>query len=209
MGVFTRYAQVLEDDDSLMSVKTALALINRVWGEIENELDANFDPETQVALAWFATYGFDARASGDLITLANAKNIPIESLFRSGVFENLHGKAGLISRERLDRDWSPATDKTVTIWECAQHTARVLRAEDGGAEAAAKLVAAMGPRAEDARALAYRLYEIASQKAWAAEALVYNELAQEWAHLDTLAADLSRGTRAVEPARDLFGEIAR
>ena len=61
MGVFTRYAKVLEDDDSAMTVKTALALINRVWEEIENELDANFDAETQVALAWFATYGFDAR----------------------------------------------------------------------------------------------------------------------------------------------------
>ena len=62
MGVFTRYAKVLENDDSAMSVKTALSLINRVWEEIENELDANFDPETQVALAWFATYGFDAQA---------------------------------------------------------------------------------------------------------------------------------------------------
>ena len=35
MGIFTRYARVLEDDDSAMGVKTALALINRVWGEIE------------------------------------------------------------------------------------------------------------------------------------------------------------------------------
>jgi hypothetical protein len=60
------------------------------------------------------------------------------------------------------------------VWECVQHTARVLRAEDGVAEPAARLVAAMGARAEDARALAYRLYEIASQKGWAAEALVYN-----------------------------------
>ena len=33
MGVFTRYARILEDDDTPMSVKTALALINRVWGE--------------------------------------------------------------------------------------------------------------------------------------------------------------------------------
>ena len=135
MGVFTRYARVLEDDDSTMSVKTALALINRVWGEIENDLDANFDPETQVALAWFATYGFDARASGDLIGMANAKNIPLEALFRSGVFQNLHGKAGLTPREKLPEDWSPATDKTPTVWECVQHTARVLRAEDGGARA--------------------------------------------------------------------------
>ena len=59
MGVFTRYSKVLESDDSPMSVKTALSVINRVWEEIENELDANFDPETQVALAWFASYGYD------------------------------------------------------------------------------------------------------------------------------------------------------
>ena len=64
----------------MRDVKTALALINRVWGEIEDDLDANFDPETQVALAWFATCGFDARASGDLIGMANAKNIPIEGI---------------------------------------------------------------------------------------------------------------------------------
>jgi putative DNA methylase len=202
MGVFTRYARVLEDDDAPMSVKTALALINRVWGEIENDLDANFDPETQVALAWFTTYGFDARASGDLIGMANAKNIPIEALFRSGVFQNLHGKASLTPRENLPSGWSPATDRTPTVWECVQHTARVLRAEDGGAEAAARLVAAMGARAEDARALAYRLYEIASQKGWAAEALVYNELAQDWTQLEDQAA------RHVQPMRDLFGVAA-
>ena len=180
-----------------------------VRGEIENDLDANFDPATQVALAWFATYGFDTRSSGDLITLANAKNIPIDSLFRSGVFDSLHGKAGLIPRDRLESGWSPATDKTLTVWECVQHTARVLRAEAGGAEAAARLVAAMGAKAEDARALAYRLYEIASQKAWAAEALVYNELAQEWAHLDTLAAAVASAKRGTEPVRDLFGEVVR
>jgi len=176
---------------------------------MENDLDANFDPETQVALAWFATYGFDTRSAGDLITVANAKNIPIESLFRSGVFESLHGKAGLIPRDRLDPGWSPAAGKAPTVWECVQHAARVLRAEDGGAEAAAKLVAAMGTKAEDARALAYRLYEIASQKAWAVEALVYNELAQEWAHLDMLAAAVARGKHGIEPARDLFGEVVR
>lgn len=203
MGAFTRYARVLEDDDRPMTVRTALALINRVWGEIEDDLDANFDPETQVALAWFSTYRFDEHASGDLIGLANAKDIPIEALFRSGVFQNLHGKAALTSRESLPESWSPAIDRTPTVWECVQHTARVLRAEDGGAEAAARLVAAMGARAEDARKLAYRLYEIASQKGWAAEALVYNELAQDWAHLEDQARR--------EPApimRDLFGAPA-
>jgi putative DNA methylase len=67
----------------------------------------------------------------------------------------------------------------------------------------------MGPKAEDARALAYRLYEIASQKAWAAEALVYNELAQEWAHLDTLATSIARQPRQAERAPDLVDRMAR
>ena len=37
----------------------------------------------------------------------------------------------------------------------------------------------LSDKGRDARALAYRLYEIASQKGWASDALVYNELAQD------------------------------
>jgi putative DNA methylase len=135
MGVFSRHAKVLEDDDSAMSVKTALAVINRVWEEIENELDQAFDAETQVALAWYVTYGFDARASGELITLTTAKNTSDRALFASGVFKDMKGKAGLTPRDELPPGWSPASDKTLTTWECVQHTARVLNAADGGGEA--------------------------------------------------------------------------
>lgn len=188
MGVFSRHAKVLEDDDSAMPVKTALSLINRVWEEIDQELDANFDAETQVALAWFATYGFDARASGELITLANAKNISTSALFASDVFQDLKGKATLTPRKNLPKDWTPSSDKTLTVWECVQHTARVLNAEDGGGAAAGMLVAEMGSKAAEARTLAYRLFEIATQKGWAVEALIYNELAQEWPKLEDLAA---------------------
>ena len=204
MGVFSRHAKVLEDDDSAMSVKTALALINRVWEEIENELDQAFDSETQVALAWFSTYGFDARASGELITLTNAKNTSDRALFSSGVFKDMKGRAGLTPREELPPGWSPAGDKTLTTWECVQHTARVLNAADGGGEAAAALVAQMGPKAEEARALAYRLFEIATNKGWAAEALVYNELAQEWTKLEDRAATLDAAGRAPSPNQAAF-----
>lgn len=190
MGVFSRHAKVLEDDDGVMSVKAALVLINRVWEEIENELDQAFDPATQVALAWFATYGFEPRASGELITLTTAKNTADRALFASGVFEDLRGKARLTPRDALPTNWSPKEDRYLTVWECVQHTARVLNAPDGGGEAAATLVAQMGPKSEEARALAYRLFEIATQKGWAAEALVYNELAQEWTKLEDRAAAL-------------------
>lgn len=204
MGVFSRHAKVLEDDDSAMSVKTALAVINRVWEEIENELDQAFDSETQVALAWYATFGFDARASGELITLTTAKNTSDRALFASGVFKDMKGKAGLTPREELPSGWSPAGDKTLTVWECVQHTARVLNAADGGGEAAAVLVAQMGPKADEARALAYRLFEIATNKGWNAEALVYNELAQEWTKLEDRAAILDDAGRAPSPNQTTF-----
>ena len=190
MGVFSRHAKILMDDDSALPVKMALAEINRIWGEIENEGDASLDAETQVALAWFASYGFDAKSSGELITLANAKNIPTSQLFKSDVFDDLSGKAGLKPRERLSPDWTPAGDASLTIWECVQHAARVLGAEDGGDAAAARMIAQMGPKAADARALAYRLFQIATDKGWAAEALVYNELAAEWPRLEALAEGL-------------------
>ncbi len=202
MGVFSRHAKVLEDDDSAMPVKTALSLINRVWEEIDQELDAAFDSETQVALAWFATFGFDSRASGELITLANAKNVGTNSLFESGVFRDLKGKTALTPRDKLPKDWSPAKDRTLTIWECVQHTARVLNAEDGGAEAAGRLVAQMGPAGDQARKLAYRLFEIATQKGWSQEALVYNELAQEWPHLEDAGTRVAPST--TKPAQAAF-----
>jgi len=197
IGIFTRFAKVLEDDDSAMPVKTALSLINRVWDEIENELSEAFDAPTQVAPAWFATYGFDARPSGELITLANAKNVPLATLFASGVFQDFRGKAGLVARENLPAGWSPATDKAPTIWECVQHSIRVLNAEDGGAEAAAALIAEMGPRAEEARALAYRLFETATQRNCAAEALFYNALAQEWPRLADMAPEVAKRRETV------------
>lgn len=204
MGVFSRCAKVLEDDDSAMPVKTALSLINRVWEEIDQELDANFDPETQVALAWFATFGFDARASGELITLANAKNVTSSSLYGSGVFKDLRGKSALTPRDELPKDWTPSSDKNLTVWECVQHTARVLNAEDGGGAAAGRLVAEMGPKAAEARALAYRLFEIATQKGWAAEALIYNELAQEWPKLEDLASSAQSQATTATAQAELF-----
>jgi len=45
----------------------------------------------------------------------------------------------------------------------------------------------MGAKADPARALAYRLFEIATKKGWTAEALIYNELAQEWPRLEDLS----------------------
>ena len=130
--------------------------------------------------------------------VANAKNVPEKALFESGVFKNLHGNAALTPRAELPLVWSPATDKHLTVWRCVQQVARVLKAEEGGGDAAARLVAQMGPRAADAQKLAYRLFEIATRKGLNDEALVYNELAQEWAKLEDLAASAASSSAKTE-----------
>lgn len=49
----------------------------------------------------------------------------------------------------------------------------------------------------------YRLFEIATQKGWAAEALVYNALAQEWPHLEDAGARVVRVEMPAQAAMDL------
>jgi putative DNA methylase len=205
MGVFSRYAKVMEEDDSAMSVLTALALVNRVRLEVDTET-GNFDPETQVALAWFSAHGYSEKTSGEAILLANAKGVALESLFAARVFHDGHGKARLVKREELPAEWSPTMDRNATIWECVQHTARAL--EQGGSTAAATLIRAMGRKAEDALSLAYRLYDIANAKGEAMEARVYAELAAEWPELEALAASLPEnavGGKSAPAQASLFG----
>lgn len=204
MGVFSRHATVLEDDDSAMAVKTALAVINRVWEEIDAELVGAFDAETQVAMAWFATHGFETKPSGELITLANAKDVSLDALFASEVFRDLRGKAALAKREDLNPAWRPSTDKHLTVWECVQHLIRTLNAEDGGSAAAAALVAEMGAKAHDARALVDRLFRIATEKGWASEALALNQLAEEWPRLLDASLAPAPTDKRPEAMGDLF-----
>ena len=181
MGVFTACARVLEPDDTPMTVRAAIALINRTRDEISGEEATGYDPETRFCIDWFEAFGTAAGDSGDAITMAQAYDIGIDALVYAGAFVAQGGTARLLRRDELPADWNPAADRHLTHWECAQHLARVLEAPDGGSEAAARLLTAMGPdNGEAARLLAYRLYDVCERKGRAEEARVWNMLAQEW-----------------------------
>ncbi|MCA1706628.1 MAG: DUF1156 domain-containing protein, partial [Actinobacteria bacterium] len=64
MGVFSRYAKVVEAEGSAMSVRTALGLINGVLDETLSEQESDFDGDTRWALAWFEELGVSAGAYG-------------------------------------------------------------------------------------------------------------------------------------------------
>ena len=192
MGVFTAAARVLEPDDSPMTVRTAIALINQVRDEISGEEATSYDADTRFCIDWFDAFGFDEGDSGDAITMAQAYNIGVINLQTAGVFNAQGGRARLLQRNELEDDWDPSTDGRLTDWECAQHLARVLESPDGGIEAAARLNAKMdSDRSDSARMLAYRIYDICERKGRAQEAQTWNMLAQEWPALEAAAAELT------------------
>ena len=198
MGVFTAASRVLEADDSPMTVRTAIALINQVRDEISGEEATGYDPDTRFCIDWFDTFGMGGGNSGEAIIVAQAYGIGIGDLEIAGVFSAKGGAARLLRRDELPAGWDPAADKRLTDWECAQHLARVLDSPEGGIEAAARLVARMEPeRADSARLLAYRLYDICERKDRAAEAQVWNMLAREWPALEAAATEIE--TDAGEP----------
>ena len=204
MGILTTYAKVLEPDDSEMTVRTAIALINEVREEILGEEDAHYDPATRFCLDWFQAFGMDNGKSGDAINMANAYNLGLADLEQAGVFLAKGGVGRILKRSEMPEDWRPSADETLTHWQCTQHLIRVLESEGGGTAAAAKLTAEMSPEdAEAARALAYRLYDICEKKGWAQEAQVYNLLAEEFPHLEQAALDVQADLGPVQGALDL------
>ncbi len=187
IGIFSRYQAVMEADDSPMTVKTALQLINRELGDEEGEYDA----ETSFALTWFEQTGFNVGDFGTANNLATAKGIAVNALVNAGIAQASGGKFGLFTRESLEEGWDPADDNRVTIWECCQYLIR--RLENRGEFEAAKLMKAMGSeRAEAAKELAYALYDIAANKRRdATEATAYNGLIAVWAELSMQAANVT------------------
>jgi putative DNA methylase len=69
MGVFSRYKAVLESDDSPMSVKTALQLINRELDEYLGGIQGEFDADTRFAITWFEQNGTGKGITVSLTTL--------------------------------------------------------------------------------------------------------------------------------------------
>ena len=191
MAIFTRYSRVLEADDSPMTVKTALQLINQALDEYLSEQEADYDADTRFAITWFETHGMETGQYGTAETLATARGVAVAGVVESGILEARGGDVRLLRRDEMPDDWDPATDERLTIWECSQYLIRSLETE--GETVAADLLARLGSRGEVARDLAYRLYGICERKKWAEEGRAYNGLVVAWPEISRLAAQAGAG----------------
>jgi len=193
MGVFSRYKAVLESDDSPMSVKAALQLINRELGEYLDGILGEFDADTAFAVKWFELNGLKAGDFGTANSIAQAKGIAVASVKHAGIVESAAGKVRILKRNEMDADWEPAADGHLTVWECCQHLVRLHEAHGIGYETAVMLKK-IGPKAEDVRDLAYVLYNICEKRGEAKEGTAYNALIADWTNLtrEAAAAPLSK-----------------
>ena len=195
MGVFSRYRAVLESDDSPMSVKAALQLINRELDEYLGGIQGEFDADTRFAITWFEQNGLKAGDYGTANNIATARGISVESVKHAGIVESAAGKVRILNRSEMDTEWEPDADGHLTVWECCQHLVR-LHEKNGIGYETAVMLKKIGPKADDVRDLAYVLYNICEKRGEAKEATAYNALIADWTDLTREAATTPLSNRS-------------
>lgn len=198
MGVFSRFAQVLEADGAPMSVRAALQLINQELDLFFNEQEGELDRESRFCVALFSQAAYNQIRYGEADVLARAKNTSVEGLARDGMLSAEKGLVRLLTREELpDVKWS----RLGSIWMVTQQLTRAM--ETGGNQATAALSATLdASRVEQAKALAYRLFSIADRKGWAKEAFAYNALVNSWKDVQTSVKEIKASAR--DPRQGAF-----
>ena len=191
MGVYSKYAQVLDADGTPMSVRSALQIINQELDIYFNEQDGELDSESRFCVDLYSQVAFNDMKFGDANTLATAKNTSVAVMAGHGTLYAQKGVVHLIERSELPDN---INDHEGSIWMlCQQLTYRM---EKEGVEGCAKAIFNMfGTNAERAKDLAYRLYTIAERKKWAQEAYAYNALVVAWPEIQSRAAEL----KAIQP----------
>jgi putative DNA methylase len=208
MAVFSSYSRVVENDGTDMSVKAAIRLIDQALDEVLAEGEDDLDADTRFCLKWYEQFGWNKGPFGVAEQLAVRYTTSVRGVADSGVLTQGGGIVQLVAPENLPSSWDPAKDDRISIWEVMCHLGRLLSAEDGGLEAAGKLMAAAATRSEiDIEAvqrLAYRLYEM-TKTSRTDDARLFNLVGGSWTDM-TEAAGRVRGPDAVQAEIDYEDE---
>ena len=191
MGVFSRYRRVLEADGTVMSVRSALQVINEEVDLYFNEKVGSLDAASRFCVDLYTQCAYNNIKYGEAEILANAKGTSIPMMASHGV---LYAKAGVVHLTERDELPENVDRSEQNIWLLTQQLTRAMA--KGGVAACAEIIYSMfGSNAENAKDLAYRLYTIAERKNWTEEAYAYNSLVVAWPDIQSKAAEL----KAIQP----------
>ena len=190
MGVFSRYRRVLEADGSVMSVRSALQVINEEVDLYFNEKVGSLDAASRFCVDLYTQCAYNNIKYGEAEILANAKSTSIPMMAAHGV---LYAKAGVVHLMERSELPTEVDSNESTIWLLTQQLTHAMAT--GGIEACAKIVwGIFGSGAEAAKDLAYRLYTIAERKGWTEEGYAYNALVVAWPDIQSRAAAIKAET---------------
>lgn len=193
MGVYSRYSKVIESDGTPMSVRSALQIINQELDLFFSEQDGELDSDSRFCVDLYTQYAFNDVKFGEADVLARAKNTSVEKLAGLGILYAEKGIVRLLTREEIPTE--PDSDKT--IWFLTQQLTHTLEVD--GVVGAAKIIADIfTSEPEHAKALAYRLFQLAERKGWAQEAFAYNSLVIAWPEIQSKAAELNTISKNAE-----------
>ncbi len=208
MAVFSRYAKVIENDGTTMTVRSALARINEILDQVLNEQEGDFDAATRFAIAWYRGHGYTTGRFGVADDLARARNTAVETLVRDGILTSAAGKVTLLSPAKLPEGYDVLADDRVGAWEVLHHLIASLQ-RDGLPVAGAFLASAQerpdgAIDAELVKELAFLAFSIAEKNGWTQDALAFNTVATAWP--DIVQAARSTQTASGEQAAFTFEE---
>lgn len=184
MGVFSRYRRVLEADGSVMTVRSALQVINEEVDLYFNEQVGSLDAASRFCVDLYTQCAYNNIKYGEAEILANAKSTSIPMMAAHGV---LYAKAGVVHLMERSELPTAVDSNESTVWLLTQQLTHAMAT--GGIEACAKIVwGIFGSGAESAKDLAYRLYTIAERKGWTEEGYAYNALVVAWPDIQSRAA---------------------
>jgi len=187
MGVYSRFSKVLEADGTPMSVRSALQIINQELDLYFTEQDGELDRDSRFCVDLYTQYAFNDMKFGEADVLARAKNTSVEKLAARGVLYAQKGVVRLLGRDEIPENIEHGER---IIWLLTQQL--TLAMEKDGVVGAAEIVADIfTSEPEHAKALAYRLFQIAERKGWAGEAYAYNSLVIAWPEIQSKAADFT------------------
>ena len=183
MKVYSRYRRVETIGGEPVTVREALAEINREVARHHEREEGALDGASRFCAGWLRQHGYDEGAYGEAETLARAMNVTVEGL-SPRLLEAVGGKVRLLRPEAYAHD-GQAPLAGLTAWEGAFRMAWHLWHERGaGTRGAAAVARGMGSGAAAAERLARILYEHFDRKGDSANAVRCNGLVTAWPEIE-------------------------
>ncbi|ADD41297.1 DUF1156 domain-containing protein [Stackebrandtia nassauensis] len=184
MAVFSRYAAVIENDGSKMSVRSALARINEVLDQVLSEQEGDFDETTRFAVTWYRQHGYGAGEFGNADSLARARNTSVDTMSGAGILTSRASKVQLIRPLDLPKKYHVLQDGVTSNWEALHHLVKIVE-RNGIPRAGEFLHTALSRSEEEINAdiikeLGHLLFRISENHGWAHDALSFNNLVTSW-----------------------------